>query len=103
MSRAQVGVMYLGRLVELASVDQIYKEPLHPYTKGLLSSIPIPNPTEARKRVKSEISGDLPSPIAPPPGCRFHTRCPYKMPICEEVLPPEKDQGDGHMVACHLY
>lgn len=99
----QVGVMYLGRLVELASVDQIYKEPLHPYTKGLLSSIPIPNPTEARKRVKSEISGDLPSPIAPPPGCRFHTRCPYKMPICEEVLPPEKDQGDGHMVACHLY
>ena len=75
-----VGVMYLGQLVELSEADEIYKHPLHPYTKGLLGSIPVANPKLARKKVNSSIEGDIPSPINPPTGCRFHTRCPYAKP-----------------------
>ncbi|MDO4648875.1 MAG: ATP-binding cassette domain-containing protein [Eubacteriales bacterium] len=98
-----VGVMYLGLLVELSDSDEIYKNPLHPYTKGLLGSIPIANPRLARQKVKSSIEGDIPSPLHPPTGCRFHTRCPYAKPECAETVPVLKDVGGGHMVACHLY
>ncbi len=98
-----VGVMYLGQLVEVCESDEIYKNPLHPYTKGLLGSIPIADPKLARAKEKSSIEGDIPSPIAPPSGCRFHTRCPYAKPVCREQAPVMKDAGAGHMVACHLY
>lgn len=98
-----VGVMYLGQLVEVCESNEIYKNPLHPYTKGLLGSIPIANPKLARLKEKSSIEGDIPSPINPPKGCRFHTRCPYARPECSEVKPELKDVGGGHMVACHLY
>lgn len=98
-----VGVMYLGQLVELCEADEIYKNPLHPYTKGLLGSIPIANPKLAREKEKSSIEGDIPSPINPPRGCRFHTRCPYARPVCSQEAPEMKEAGPGHMVACHLY
>lgn len=98
-----VGVMYLGQLVEICEADEIYGHPLHPYTKGLLGSIPIANPKLARMKEKSSIEGDIPSPISPPSGCRFHTRCPYAKPVCSEKMPELKDVGGGHKVACHLY
>ena len=98
-----VGVMYLGQLVEISEADEIYKKPLHPYTRGLLGSIPIANPKLARLKVKSSIEGDIPSPIDPPSGCRFHTRCPYAKPECSQSKPELKDVGGGHRVACHLY
>ena len=99
----EVGVMYLGQLVEVCESNEIYKNPLHPYTKGLLGSIPIANPRLARQKVKSSIEGDIPSPIHPPEGCRFHTRCPYARPECSMENPQMKDVGGGHLVACHLY
>lgn len=98
-----VGVMYLGQLVEVSDSDEIYNNPLHPYTKGLLGSVPVANPVLARKKEKSGIEGDIPSPINPPSGCRFHTRCPYAKPECAMAKPELKDVGGGHMVACHLY
>lgn len=98
-----VGVMYLGQLVEVCEAGEIYKNPLHPYTKGLLGSVPIANPKLAKMKEKSSIEGDIPSPIKPPSGCRFHTRCPYAKPACSEAVPQMKDAGNGHMVACHLY
>lgn len=98
-----VGVMYLGQMVEICEADEIYRSPLHPYTKGLLGSIPIANPKLAKAKEKSSIEGDIPSPIDPPNGCRFHTRCPYAKPECSKSAPQMKDVGGGHMVACHLY
>ena len=98
-----VGVMYLGQLVEVCEADEIYKNPLHPYTRGLLGSIPIANPRLAREKEKSSIEGDIPSPIDPPARCRFHTRCPYAKPACSQQAPELKDVGAGHQVACHLY
>lgn len=98
-----VGVMYLGKLVEICNADEIYKNPLHPYTKGLLASIPIPSPSIARQKTASSIEGDIPSPISPPSGCRFHTRCKYVKYICREKEPEMKDVGGGHLVACHLF
>ena len=98
-----VGVMYLGQLVEVSDSGEIYRNPLHPYTKGLLGSIPVANPRLAKQKEKSSIEGDIPSPIHPPSGCRFHTRCPYATQACSEVVPQMKDVGGGHMVACHLY
>ena len=98
-----VGVMYLGQLVEVSESNEIYKNPLHPYTKGLLGSIPIANPKLARMKEKSGMEGDIPSPIDPPSGCRFHTRCPYAKDICSQQVPQLKDAGNGHMTACHLY
>ena len=95
-----VGVMYLGQLVEMSEADEIYRNPLHPYTKGLLGSVPIANPKLARQKEKSSIEGDIPSPINPPTGCRFHTRCPFATPKCSQVKP---DVGGGHRVACHLH
>ncbi len=97
------GVMYLGQLVEMCSAAEIYAHPLHPYTEGLLASVPIPNPKLARKKKNSSIEGDLPSPIDPPHGCRFHTRCPHARPECSEVQPDMREVQPGHFVACHLY
>ena len=99
----RIAVIHLGRIVELSSTEKLFAHPLHPYTKGLLGSIPVANPKLARKKVNSSIEGDIPSPINPPTGCRFHTRCPYAKPECAQVMPQMKDMGGGHMVACHLY
>ena len=96
-----VGVMYLGQLVEKCEADEIYRHPLHPYTTGLLSSIPVPNPRMAKAKEKSGLEGDLPSPIDPPAGCRFHTRCPYATERCREEIPLLKEASSGHFVACH--
>lgn len=95
-----VGVMYLGKIVEMAPVDQLFEHPGHPYTEALLSAIPVPNPERPRKGIVLE--GDVPSPINIPEGCRFHTRCPYKTKICEEQEPEFINTGSGHFVACHL-
>lgn len=99
----RVGVMYLGKIVELCASEVIYKTPMHPYTKSLLNAIPIPDPLLAKKKTTTAIRGDLPSPITPPSGCRFHTRCEQCSQICKEEEPILKDIGDGHQVACHLY
>lgn len=96
----RVGVMYLGSLVELAAKDELYSNPLHPYTKALLSAVPVPDPDYKRNRII--LKGDIPSPANPPSGCKFHTRCPYATKACSEEVPEYKDAGSGHFVACHL-
>lgn len=95
-----IGVMYLGSLVELAPKNELYENPLHPYTKALLSAVPIPDPTLKRNRII--LSGDIPSPANPPNGCKFHTRCPYAMDKCKTEKPVYKNVGNDHFVACHL-
>lgn len=97
----RVGVMYLGRLVELAERNELYEKPLHPYTEALLSAVPIPDPTVKRERIL--LKGDVPSPANPPKGCAFHPRCPHVMDRCKEVRPEFRDVGGGHYVACHLH
>jgi len=99
----RIGVMYLGSIVEVGRSNDLYKNPLHPYTKGLLSSIPIADPIKAKEAKRNIIEGDIPSPMDIPTGCRFHSRCPYAKPICKEVSPIIKIVEDGHSVACHLY
>lgn len=96
-----VGVMYLGSLVELAPKKEIFRSPMHPYTKALLSAVPVPNPDVKMNRTILE--GDIPSPANPPSGCKFHTRCPECMEICKSVAPVFKDYGNDHKVACHLF
>lgn len=96
----RVGVMYLGKMVELCDSDELYENPLHPYTQALMSAIPMPDPTMKRHRIILE--GDVPSPVNPPKGCRFHTRCIKAFEPCNQIEPEWKDMGNGHMVACHL-
>ena len=95
--------MYLGKMVELADSNELYANPQHPYTKALLSSIPIPDPDESDKKNRMVLEGETPSPIDPPPGCRFKQRCKYAMPVCAERDPIFKDLGNKHFVACHLF
>src|SRR5690625_216525 len=99
----RIGVMYLGNLVELTSSDKLYENPLHPYTKALLSAIPIPDPDIEEKRERIILEGELPSPINPPSGCAFRTRCPLAMDVCAEKKPAWQEVSDNHYVACHLY
>ena len=94
----RVAVMYLGKLVELADSETLYQAPSHPYSQALLAAAPVPDPRRKRKRIV--LQGDVPSPIAPPPGCRFHTRCPYAREICHQQEPPLKEVGKGHLAAC---
>ncbi len=96
----RIVVMYLGKMVELCNSEELYKNPQHPYTIALLSAIPVPDPTVKRDRII--LKGDVPSPVNPPSGCRFHTRCPKVQGICKEQDPEFKDIGNGHFVACHL-
>lgn len=97
----EVAVMYLGNIVEMGSKESIFEKPMHPYTQALLSAVPVPDPKIKMKRII--LKGDIPSPVNPPKGCKFHTRCNKVMEICKTVAPKFTDYGDGHKVACHLY
>ena len=97
----RIAVMYLGRMVELADADEIYKRPLHPYSKSLMSAVPIPDPKIARENQRIVLSGDIPSPLNAPSGCPFRTRCPHATDACAESMPEFKEVSKGHFVACH--
>jgi len=96
----KVAVMYLGKIMESGVTDNIIYEPLHPYTRALISAVPVPDPTS--RRIEVIVKGEIPSPVNPPPGCRFHTRCPIAIDVCRKDEPKLVDYGDGHCAACHL-
>ncbi|MEN1989811.1 ABC transporter ATP-binding protein [Paenibacillus hubeiensis] len=96
----RIGVMYLGSMVETASRDELFRNPLHPYTKALLSAVPLPIPKLKRERIV--LQGDIPSPVNPPAGCKFHTRCPWAQEVCSQQVPEYRNAGGDHWVACHL-
>ena len=98
----RIGVMYLGSLVELGESYELNRHPIHPYTQTLLSAVPVPDPKLSRTRKRIILEGDVPSPMNPPSGCRFHTRCPYATEKCKQVVPTFKEYEKGHWVACHL-
>ena len=97
----RIGVMYLGNMVELGESNEIYKNPLHPYTKTLLSAVPVPDPELSKTRQRIILEGDIPSPMNPPSGCRFHTRCPFATDICKEKVPEWREIEPEHFAACH--
>ena len=97
----RIGVMYLGNMVELGESNEIYKNPLHPYTKTLLSAVPVPDPELSKTRQRIILEGDIPSPMNPPSGCRFHTRCPFATDICKEKVPEWREIEPEHYAACH--
>jgi oligopeptide/dipeptide ABC transporter ATP-binding protein len=97
----RIAVMYLGKLVELSPAEELYERPIMPYTEALLSAVPVPDPDLARARERIVLEGDVPSPINPPSGCRFHPRCRYATQVCKEIEPPLVDYGNGHLAACH--
>ncbi|WHZ02339.1 dipeptide ABC transporter ATP-binding protein [Neobacillus sp. YX16] len=99
----RIGVMYLGKIVEISKSEELYEKPLHPYTQALLSAIPIPDPIKAQNSKREIITGELPSPIEMEKGCRFRSRCPFAKPICADADPQLKQVDDEHYVACHLY
>jgi oligopeptide/dipeptide ABC transporter ATP-binding protein len=97
----RIAVLYLGKMMELGSALTLVDQPLHPYTQALVAAVPVPDPES--KRTKDVISGEIPSPVDPPPGCRFNTRCPYAHERCTNEEPPLVEVEKGHYVACHLY
>src|SRR5690625_1892837 len=101
--RDRVGVMYLGNMVEISPNEDLYDNTLHPYTRVLLSAIPVPDPNLERTRERIEVKGELPSPIDPPSGCVFRTRCPFATDICAKVRPVFQEHDENHWVACHMF
>ena len=99
----RIAVMYLGKIVEIAPREQIYDNPLHPYTKALLSAVPLPDPELELKRERTVLAGEVPSPLNPPEGCSFHNRCPAAVKECSETQPVFKEMGNEHSVSCHLF
>ncbi len=97
----RIAVMYLGKIAESATKNDLFDSPKHPYTQALLSAIPVPDPKQRKKGMI--LMGDVPSPINPPSGCRFHPRCPHRMDICDKEIPELKEESAEHLVACYLY